>query len=261
MAVYEAGIKIHPTAANLHLRLMLCLRESGKIAEAIAEGSRGLQSVPEDLYLQINQRLLLPVIYETPAEIEASRRRFSQGLEELQDRISLETPSERKRAMQAIGSYSNFFLACQGLNDRQLQSEYGKLVHRIMAANYPQWVQPLPLPEKQGKIKIGYVSGSMRDHTVSKLTLGWPIHHDRERLEIFCYYIYSQQDDVTRKYREISDRFYHIPNNLEAVCQQIRSDELHVLVFLDIGMLAQMNPEPAQACDWHQYNVRLGPIR
>ncbi|MGA7936446.1 MAG: methyltransferase domain-containing protein, partial [Kovacikia sp.] len=50
--------------------------------------------------------------------------------------------------------------------------------------------------------------------------------------------------------------FYHLPNNLEATCEQIRSDQLHVIVFLSLGnsikatLLASVRLAPIQCSAW-----------
>ncbi|UBF26843.1 hypothetical protein K9N68_02295 [Kovacikia minuta CCNUW1] len=67
------------------------------------------------------------------------RQRFCQGLNDLIHSLDLATPEGKQFALQGVGSRTNFYLAYQGLDDRELQEQYGQFVHRVMAANYPQW--------------------------------------------------------------------------------------------------------------------------
>ncbi len=250
--VYREGIELYPTAANFYLRLVLALTEAGNTQDAIEVAREASLLFPENIILQLKKHLTLPIIYKSQEEINFYRHRFARGLEELIQQI---TPSDN--AQSAIGGHTNFFLACQCLNDLELQQQYGQMVHRIMATNYPQLnsTQTQPLGQNS-KIRIGYVSSFLWEHTVGKLTLGWLRHHDRSRFEIYCYYLGTIQDQFTQQFRLHSDAFHHIPDNIEAVAEQIIADRLHILVFLDIGMyppvtlLAALRLAPVQCTTW-----------
>ncbi len=252
--ICQAGISQHPTARDLHTQLIQALQQANSTKEAIAQAERSAIQFPHDLLFQLQKCLTLPVLYQSEAEIADYRKRFTQGLNTVVEQNQLDTPLARQNAIAALSQHNNFFLAYQNANDRDLQQQFGQLAHRIMAANYPQWVKPLPLPE--GKVRIGYVSGCMRDHTVGKLMVGWLRHHDRSQFEIYSYHLFDIDDALSQEFRQHSDAFYQIPNDLEAVCQQIRADQLHVLVFLEIGMqsimtqLAALRLAPVQCTTW-----------
>jgi predicted O-linked N-acetylglucosamine transferase (SPINDLY family) len=61
---------------------------------------------------------------------------------------------------------------------------------------------------------------------------------------------------MTQQFAVYSHAFYHIPGDLEQMCQQILSDQLHILVFLDIGMhptltqIAGLRLAPVQCTTW-----------
>ncbi|MBW4639531.1 MAG: tetratricopeptide repeat protein [Gloeocapsa sp. UFS-A4-WI-NPMV-4B04] len=251
---YQAGIKLYPQAAELYFWQAGVLRDLGRTQEAIAFAIEASRLIPDSLLLKLEPQFLLPVIYETEEEIDAYRQRFIQGLEELIQHTSLDTPEARKSALRAVGSGTNFYLQYQGKDDLELQKQYGEFVHQVMAANYPQWVQPLPLPHRSQnqRIRVGYISNCMRLHTVGKLTLGWIGNCNHQDFEVYCYYIDPKKDVLTQQFQLQSDTFYHIPDDLEAVSKQIVSDQLDVLVFLDIGM----HPQITQMA-----GLRLAPIQ
>jgi predicted O-linked N-acetylglucosamine transferase (SPINDLY family) len=127
-----------------------------------------------------------------------------------------------------------------------------------MAANYPYWAQPLAMPPlKEGsKIRVGFVSSFFCEHVIARMNIGWLQQFNRQHFEIYSYHVGESIDSMTQQFRFLSDRFFHIPNNLEAICQQIRADNLHILVFTDIGMeplitqLAGLRLAPVQCCGW-----------
>ncbi|MEG4573207.1 tetratricopeptide repeat protein [Microcoleus sp. N3A4] len=242
LKVYEESTRLYPKEGNLYFFWILALQKIGRIQEAIAVASEASKLLPHALYLKREAELLLPVIYENSEEIEFYRQRFAQGLQNLSQQISLETPEAKQNALHGISYSQNFFLQYQGKNDLDIQKQYGLIVHRIMAANYPQWVLPRFMPplKPKEKIRIGYVSDGLRGNGVGKLLVGWLRNCDRQLFEIYCYHINSEEDALTQKFIVYSDFFHHIADDLEAVCKQIISDNLHILVFVEVGMRPQM---------------------
>ncbi|MFB2837901.1 tetratricopeptide repeat protein [Floridanema evergladense] len=242
----------------LFLHLSLALQECGKTQEAIQLINDALNLFPDNLTLKLENARILPILYKDRSEIQFYRQRFVQSLSELCQAINLVTIESKENSLQAISWRTNFYLQYQGYNDLELQKIYGNLVHQVMAANYPHWAKKLrilPL-EKAEKIRIGYVSDSFHWHTVGTVFLDWIKNHQKRDFEVYCYYINNQIDQITEEYQKFSDRFHHIPHNLEATCQQITEDKLHILVFLDIGMtpkitqLATLRLAPIQCAAW-----------
>jgi protein O-GlcNAc transferase len=251
--VCQEAIDLYPAAASLYRNLVSALLASGRTSEAIATATQASSLFPEDSFFNPGQYLILPVIYQSVEEISFYRDRFETGIKQLIQQISLKTDEGKQKALTIIGQHTNFFLAYQGYNDLEIQKQYGEFVGKVMAANYPQWTKPLPLPplSKTGKIRIGYISACLWGHTVGKLTLGW-LQHSSSEFEVYCYHISETQDNFTQQFRLYSDFFRYIPGNLELICKQIIADQLHVLVFLDIGLQLQMTQLAA---------LRLAPIQ
>lgn len=252
--VCRESLLLYPKEVRLYNRLVLLLQEFGRNQEAIEVASAASLLLPHDLWFKLAKYLLLPILYETQEEIEFYRCRFSQGLNKLIQQTSLNTPEAIDKAVIGIGHQTNVYLQYQGKNDLELQKKYGQFVHNIMAAKYPQWVKPVPIPPlgQNGKIKIGYISDSMRSNWVSRLYLGWLQNFDHQKFEVYCYYIHPIPDQLTHQFHLSSNMFYHIPDDPEAVCKQILANQLHILVFPDIGM----NPLMTQIA-----GLRLAPIQ
>jgi protein O-GlcNAc transferase len=252
--IYEEALKIYPKSSFLYFQLILLLHFSGKTREGIAVAQKAAQLFPDILVFKLEEKRLLPILYENESEIEFYRQRFANSLDELSSHTSLDTPERRKRALESIASRTNFYLQYQGKNDINLQTQYGQFVHKVMAANYPEWVKPLSkhLLRKNEKIRIGYISNFLCGHTVGKLMLGWLRNRNEEEFEVYCYYIDTKVDYLTQQYRLYSNYFYQIPEDLESICKQILKDKLDVLVFLDIGM----HPQVTQMA-----GLRLAPIQ
>ncbi|MBE9115970.1 glycosyl transferase family 1 [Lusitaniella coriacea LEGE 07157] len=246
--------QLYPKEGHFYFAAIVHLQNNGLVEDAIAIVNNASQNLPQDYTFTLLKNLILPAIYQNPADIEPNRQRFIKGLEALIQETSFATPEERSNALAGICRLTNFYLAYQAQNDVELQCKYGNLVHRIVTANYPQWREPLSMPAltKAGKIRIGYVSAYLHSYSGTLWLTGWLKQHNREQFEVYCYYTSDTPDPVTQQFREYSDVFHHIPHNLAATCEQIRRDRLHILIFPEIGMDA---PTFATA------GLRLAPIQ
>ena len=250
----QEGIRVYPTDARLHFTLIVNLQGNGYIQKAISRANTASNLLPNDYTFKILKNLLVPIFYESQDQISIYRQWFISGLQDLIQQTSLETPEEQKNALAGISRLTNFYLSFQAQNDRELQRQYGNLVHKIMAANYPKWVAPLSMPalKENEKIRIGYVSAFLHSYSGTLWLTGWLRYCDRESFEIYCYYIGNEPDAITRQFQDYSDAFHHIPYNLEAACEQIITDRLHLLVFPEIGM----NPQTMQMA-----GLQLAPVQ
>ena len=250
----QQGIKLYPTDGRLHFSLIIELRQNGRIQEAILSSDNAAKLLPDDYTFQILKYLTVPLIYANQGEINFYRQRYTQGLRDLIEQTSIKTTEEQHSALAGISRLTNFYLSYQAQNDIDLQRQYGKLVHEIMAANYPQWVVPLSIPKLQvnNKIRIGYVSHYLHSYSGTLWLTGWLRYCDRSSFEIYSYYIGNEPDPITQQFQEYSDIFHHIPDNFSAACEQIIADKLHILVFPEIGM----NPQTMQMA-----GLRLAPVQ
>lgn len=248
------GIRLYPKDARLHFSLIVNLQGSGRIQEAISSADTAASLLPNDYTFKILKNLLVPIVYETQDEIDFYRQRFTRGLQNLIQQTSLETTEEQMEALSGIGRLTNFYISYQAQNDRELQCQYGNLVHKIMAANYPKWVAPLSMPplKENNKIRVGYVSAYLHSYSGTLWLTGWLRYCDRQNFEIYCYYTGDESDPITQQFQNYSDVFYHIPHNLEAACEQIIADQRHILVFPEIGMNSQI---------MQMAGLRLAPVQ
>jgi protein O-GlcNAc transferase len=241
-----------------HFDLIQKLQKSGKTQEAISSIGNASELFPEEYLFKLLKSLFLPIVYVTSDEVSFYRQRFERGLQELIEQTSLGTPEKKSKALAGISHVTNFYLVYQAGNIRDLQQQYGALVHQVVASNYPNWVEPRSMPslEENEKIRVGYISRYIHNHSSTFWLLGWLRHCNRQTFEIYCYYIGNQPDAVTDKFQEYSDVFHHIPENLEGVCQQILTDHLHILVFPELGIdaltfaIAGLRLAPVQCTDW-----------
>ncbi len=257
-----------PLLYELHIEL---LSKCNRTREAIAVARQATRLFPgDDLFFRLKGALLLPILYDTQEEVNYYRKRFGNGLRLIGEELRLETASSRQRALAAIQKHVNFYLGYQNRNDRELQQAYGNLVHRIVSANFPMWSEQPHMPAwpDDGRLRIGYISNFFHTHSVTRMFLGWLRGHDPGRFSVFNYHVGKGTDAVTEQVRRSSFVFRQLPKDFDVAATAIRNDDLHVLVFLDIGMsrfisvLAALRLAPIQCMSWgHPITSGLPTIR
>ena len=253
----QEGVAVCEADEQFYKEAIFALEQANRTEEAIALAGRARKSFPELRYFELWEALMLPVLYDTEEQIEHYRARYSAGLAELIAAYNLNDSEDRRAALDAIGRHLNFYLGYQGRDDRELQEKYARFVHAVMAANYPEWVQPLEMPALGlgEKIRIGFISAHFRDHSVAKLFSGWIRELDRRDFEPFVYHNGQTVDAVTDEIRQMTGNFRHMPGVLEPMCQAVAADKLHVAVFLDVRhrrmmMMSGLRLAPVQCVAW-----------
>lgn len=253
------ALQINPCFIDAHYNLGLALIAHGKLEEAIAAFDMSLYHKPgyiKALWAKCISHI--PIIYTAQSEISISRSRYYNELIKLRQTINLNSEQDIEDAAEVVGNVQPFNLPYQGLNDKELQRLYGELVCKIMAARYPDYTnQPnIPAPLSGEPLRVGIVSGHFYFHSVWKLFKGWIEKIDREKFNTYGYYTGKRRDkgsEIDRKY------FYRFVENIysfERLCQMIREDNLHVLIYPEIGMdptvlrLAALRLAPIQCTSW-----------
>ncbi len=232
--------------------------QCGLTEQVIQCAQRAAQLRSEDAFLQILPDLVLPILYQSTEEIAFYRQRYLEGCNRLSRQIEEARSQGKSINFQALENFTNFYISYQGFNDRSIQRIYGNLRHQLMTERYPSLVQPMAMPPigKNGKIRIGYIAESLGNNSETRWAVGWLKNHDRSQFEIYCYSIDANTDLRTEQFRLLSDVFYQLPNDPNAIGERIRADQLHILVFLALGTrvrikaIASLRLAPVQCSAW-----------
>ncbi|HFE38270.1 MAG TPA: tetratricopeptide repeat protein, partial [Gammaproteobacteria bacterium] len=255
---YAQVVQIDPGNALAYYYRGNMLKTQGQTEMARASYDNALSCEPGLVEAEWNRQRLLPIIFSNEEEIGEAREAYSRGLEKLEQGLNLDTAAGRRQALKGLYTSTNFYLQYQGCDDLELQCKYGNIISSVMSCNYPQWSRSMAKKELPTgtRIRVGYASAFLRAHNGAVWLLGWLRHRNRERFEIFCYHTGGKIDDKTAEFKELCDHFYHIPNDLERVCGQIVKNDLHILVYPELGMDAQsmlmagLRLAPVQCVGW-----------
>src|SRR5258706_3755663 len=272
LSCFERAIALNPGYLGARNNLGRGLRSIGRFDEALTQFELVLKSTPASPVAHFNLASVfgligrksdaelalcmaeLPALYEDESDIAERREAYAGRLARLC--TDVESASTPVALADAIGSHQPFYLPYQGCNDRELQTLYGSLVCKIMAARYTTPALPNP-PGPDEPIRLGIVSGFFRHHSNWKIPVkGWLKMLDRNRFHVSGYYTSAERDDETEAAAALCDRFAQGPLSLDAWRRKILDDAPHVLIFPEIGMdkvsaqLAAQRLAAVQCCSW-----------
>jgi CRISPR-associated protein Csy1 len=254
---YGAAAAIAPGNARAHNALADLYWETGHLDRAQALYRKVEQGHPGNYKAALGARLMLPAVYDSVEHLRETRERYARGLEELHavaDRFRWKRPADAL----ADARWTNFYLAYQGHDDRALQARYGELSARVLGAAAPEWFEP-PAPRSTAgrRIRVGFLSYFFFNCTAGRYFASWIHGLDRERFESFVYYTNPWVADDTRAIAASASTFRHLPGRpLDVLAQQVRADELDILVYPELGMnsdtftLASLRLAPVQVAGW-----------
>lgn len=83
------------------------------------------------------------------------------------------------------------------------------------------------------RLRIGYVSADLRLHSMAFFIEPILSRHDRSRFEIFCYYNYPAEDDISRRIAGKVDHWRQVFNlDDDGLCELIDKDRIDILIDL-----------------------------
>ena len=259
IAYYQKAIQLNPNHADAYLNLGTLLHEQGKQNEAVTAYDKAVCLKPNNFIVHLSKCIVqLPIIYPDQQSIQICRNRYYEELIKIKNNFSLDTKQDVDGAANAVGIQRPFYLAYQGFNDRELQQIYGDLVCKIMGLRYPQFSErpSMPLLISEDPLRIGIVTGFFYFHTIWKLFKGWFQNLDQQRFSLYGYYTGKRKDKETEAARRCFSRFVEDIYSFEDLCEIIKKDNLHVLIYPEIGMdlmtvrLASLRLAPIQCTSW-----------
>ena len=227
---YEKALSVDPTSIPACRCLGAALAEQGKPEEAIARYRQALSLAPDD-GVKLRLALTLPVIPESLDDLYRWRKRFETGIARLdKEPINLSEP-----AKEVAGT--NFYLSYHGLNNRELHMKAADLYRRACPSllwTAPHCAEPTP---GSGKIRVGFISCHMHNHSIGKTTRGILANLSREQFEVFSLFAPPLREDETSKFiRAHSNRSVMLPRSLDAARRDIAELKLDILFYQDIGL-------------------------
>ncbi len=284
---YEAAISNHPAPAPLLVDLGNLRQDQGNQPAALLCYERALAADPNCVvalqnlgYLLFNmgeaekahdvyQRLIaldpaplnrllassvLPVVYDSRADVDYWRRRQLEILDQLL--------SEGGK-VDATASLvpTAFFAAYQGLCDRELMTKRGLA---IAGRDFTGGRKLRPRPD--GRVRVAFMSAYFRDHTIGRLNLQRLQQLSRVKIHLTIAYTGGVRDTMAEQFAATADQFVQLPRDVTTASQVLANLDLDVLVHADVGMdaltqtLAYSRFAPIQIATWGHPDTTGSPM-
>ena len=122
-----------------------------------------------------------------------------------------------------------------------------------------------PPPKGRHRLRIGYVSCELREHSIASFLFGVLKAHDQDQFEVFLVSIATRPDATTQNLAQAAEHWIDLKGfDNETIEERIRELQLDILIDLmwyvqDTHVLALLN-KPAEIClEWLQANTTSLP--
>jgi predicted O-linked N-acetylglucosamine transferase (SPINDLY family) len=214
---YERALALNPDYAEAHCNLGSVLALQGKTDQAVAHYERALALDPD--YAEVHNNLGNALMLQG---------RTDQAVTHYEHALALNPDF-------AV-AHNGLLFALNYLSD--------KAPATVLAAHLDfarRWEAPLAAsiqapannhsPER--RLRIGYVSGDFRQHSVSYFIEPVLAHHNHDRFEIYCYSSDLKEDEVTGRLQTHADHWRRLVDlSDEQAANQIRADQIDILIDL-----------------------------
>jgi predicted O-linked N-acetylglucosamine transferase (SPINDLY family) len=222
--------------------------DNGYYAKAI-EVAKSMELWSQGLYEQIAvKHVLLEALMSAGGKWDEAQQVFD-DYQNVLEQIVEESPLDIPLPIIGYISLSGFFATYFRDNptiDRTLQNKTARLVQAniqqdnlAMVNLFQQHQLERKTKPRSKKLKIGYLSNSLRQHSIGWLARSLIEFHDREKFEIYAYFPASAHaDDILQKW--YVGQFYKVFRegqefwgNQFLIAKQIDKDEIDILVDLE----------------------------
>lgn len=223
---------------------------------ALQSFQRGLQLSPDHLGMTMRAVTALPSVYSSVEHLVACRERFVNGVEYLWSNVEKLSANIKPETL-ATQIPTTFFLGYQGQDDAAIQRRYGEFVTAILTKALPEYFRPMVPPDAEGRrVRVGFCSRFFYTSTAGNYFASWITDLDRTLFETFVYFPKITSDPLTERLRASAEHFSQRDVTLQKLADEIRGDQLDILIYPELGMdatiylLAALRLAPIQLAAW-----------
>jgi protein O-GlcNAc transferase len=244
--ILELAIELAPQSFEARLNLGAALRETGQLRRSLIELGTAVTLGPNVPQCYINRGNTRLDLGDTPGALADFQRAIEldprsavalNGLGRTLQSINQWAPAldALGLACQLDGPLSRFEsnrLYCASLADH-LSREQLYSLHETWGRCIEEQTDVLPNKQYQhDRLRIGYVSPDFHNHATMRFILPLLKAHDRQRFDVYCY-AEGRHDSVSDRIRNICTGWRSTTSLSDsALTEQIRKDEIDVLVDL-----------------------------
>lgn len=215
-AAFETAIDLNPYEALIHSNLSLPLVAQGQIKKAEVSLKYAIEISPGYVNAYIN----LGTNYLAQGLAQEAEAAFVEALKIDQD--STKARSNLLFTLNYSGRHSAEFRLDQA-------SQYGQIADKNSSVVFTEWQDKL----QAKRLKIGLVSGDLRQHPVAYFLENWAKHIDFSRFELIAYPTDLREDEFTDRLKPYFSGWKSLVGLTDqAAAELIHGDGVHILMDL-----------------------------
>ena len=247
-ASYRRGLDLKPGSVDGYNNLGVLLEQVGRYDEAEASYRRAIELAPQHAHPVNNLGVLLKESGRLAEALEAHRRAIA---------LAPDLAPAHSNLLYTL-NYDET-VSPQALFDAH--AAWGREQGARFTIDGARFANP---PDPARRLRVGYISGDFRHHSVAFFFEALLEAHDKREVEVFLYANDPRTDAVTGRLRALADHYVPIntlPDELAAT--RIREDRIDILVDLtghtsaNRMMLFARKPAPVQIT-WLGYPATTG---
>jgi protein O-GlcNAc transferase len=256
---FENALALKPDFPEAHAQSGACLARKGNPVEAAARFLKAIELKPDfpeafnelGLLFSNDTKGVLAHLGKSEQAIVCYRHALTlkPDLASAHSNLGLSLQAQGKTE-EAIACYRNA-LACEpdfaaGYNNllyamlnsqaytpEEVFTEHLRFAERFETPHKASWPAHANPRDKDKRLKVGYVSGDFRNHSIAFFFEPVLLGHDKSQVEVFCYHNHHQHDDVSSRLAALADHWIACKGMAdEALAARIRADGIDILVDL-----------------------------
>ncbi len=179
--------------------------------------------------------------------------------------------NDANEILQCLTFGTHFYLHYLELDTTSAQRRYARVIQDMAnSALLPRRSEAAPQeaepqqngPQQDGshKLRVGFISGSLFRHTISKLFGAFITGLDPEKFEVSCFQLSETVDQVSHSLAGAVSRFESGRKSAVQWVQTVREARQDVLIYLDIGMHPMVQVLSTQRLAERQYMLWGHPV-
>ena len=214
--------------------LVHVLQEQDKVEEAIQYINLGIKEKLLDERWLIRKKIILPMIFKDKDDVKSSRNRLNQNLNEIlnsKKNFLLDIDNQLLRPPQFQLSYDEY-------DNLEINKKCVKLFRKI----YPQINETHILKDvSKSKIKIGFISEHLTDHTIGKLFKGIILNLDKNKFDTVIFHTQKTKkgaiyENFINAEKNNIIKNYILPKKFKDKQKIISEQGLDILFYPEIGL-------------------------
>ena len=184
----------------------------------------------KNLEIYLESLFLLPSIYLDSLDLNVLRVNFQKNLEKIRN-LNLDKYNKKYDSLPRV---MTFFLSYNNENNLPILKTFTENIVKV----YPELSLNLNLKYsvKSSKIRIGFVSEFLTDHTIGKLFSNLILDLDPNKFDVIVFHSLNTKEGFIKKIIDLKIRTISLPLLLNDKIKILKAEHLDIIFYPDIGM-------------------------